>query len=44
MDACATSKKQDQIHAKGIFERFPGQLGIISINDSVNHFQNHVKN
>lgn len=44
MDACASSKKQGQKHAKGIFERFPEQLWIISTNDLISHFQNHVKN
>ncbi|MFB5630021.1 MAG: isochorismatase family cysteine hydrolase [Nitrosopumilaceae archaeon] len=37
MDACASSKKQGQKHARGIFERFPEQLWITSTNDLINH-------
>ena len=44
MDACASSKKQGQKHARGIFERFPEQLWIISTNDLIKHLQNHIKN
>ncbi|MDH3312225.1 MAG: cysteine hydrolase [Nitrosopumilus sp.] len=44
MDACASSKKQGQKHAKGIFERFPEQLWIISTNDLINHLQRPINN
>jgi nicotinamidase-related amidase len=44
MDACASSKKQGQKHAQGIFERFPEQLWIISTDDLIKHLQNHIKN
>ncbi|MCV0409296.1 isochorismatase family cysteine hydrolase [Nitrosopumilus sp.] len=44
MDACASSKKQGQKHAQGIFERFPEQLWITSTDDLIKHFQNHIKN
>jgi len=39
MDACASSKKQGQKHARGIFERFPEQLWVTSTNDLINHFE-----
>ncbi|MCV0401809.1 MAG: cysteine hydrolase [Nitrosopumilus sp.] len=39
MDACASSKKQGQKHAKGIFDRFPEQLWVTSTNDMINHFK-----
>jgi len=39
MDACASSKKQGQKHARGIFERFPEQLWITSSNDLINHLK-----
>ncbi|MDH3278932.1 MAG: cysteine hydrolase [Nitrosopumilus sp.] len=38
MDACASSKNQGQKHARGIFDRFPEQLWVISTNDLINHF------
>ncbi len=38
MDACASSKKQGQKHARGIFDRFPEQLWVTSTNDLINHF------
>jgi nicotinamidase-related amidase len=38
MDACASSKKQGQKHAGGIFDRFPEQLWVTSTNDLINHF------
>ncbi|MDH5432147.1 MAG: cysteine hydrolase [Nitrosopumilus sp.] len=41
MDACASSKKQGQKHAKGIFERFPEQLWITSTDDLIDHFQKY---
>ena len=44
MDACASSKKQGQKHARGIFERFPEQLWIITTNDLIKHLQNNAKN
>ena len=31
MDACASSKKQGQKYARGIFERFPEQLWILHL-------------
>lgn len=37
MDACASSKKQGQKHARGIFDRFPEQLWVTSTNDLINH-------
>jgi len=43
MDACASSKKQGQKHAKGIFERFPEQLWVTSTNDLTNHLRNSIK-
>lgn len=39
MDACASSKKQGQKHAQGIFERFPEQLWITSTNNLISHFE-----
>jgi nicotinamidase-related amidase len=39
MDACASSKKQGQKHARGIFDRFPEQLWVTSTNDLINHFE-----
>jgi nicotinamidase-related amidase len=39
MDACASSKKQGQKYAKGIFERFPEQLWVTSTNDLIGHFE-----
>jgi nicotinamidase-related amidase len=39
MDACASSKKQGQKYARGIFERFPEQLWITSTNDLINHLK-----
>ena len=44
MDACASSKKQGQKHARGIFERFPEQLWVITTNDLIKHLQNNAKN
>ena len=44
MDACASSKKEGQKHARGIFERFPEQLWIITTNDLIKHLQNNAKN
>ena len=38
MDACASSKKQGQKHAMGIFDRFPEQLWVTSTNDLISHF------
>ena len=38
MDACASSKKQGQKHARGILDRFPEQLWVTSTNDLINHF------
>ena len=38
MDACVSSKKQGQNHARGIFDRFPEQLRMTSTNDLINHF------
>jgi len=38
MDACVSSKKQGQNHARGIFDRFPEQLWMTSTNDLINHF------
>ena len=38
MDACASSKKQGQKHARGIFDRFPEQLWMTSTNDLLSHF------
>ena len=38
MDACASSKKQGQKHARGIFDRFPEQLWVTSTKDLINHF------
>ena len=38
MDACASSKKDGQKHARGIFDRFPEQLWVTSTNDLINHF------
>ena len=38
MDACASSKKEGQKHARGIFDRFPEQLWVTSTNDLINHF------
>ncbi len=38
MDACTSSKKQGQKHARGIFDRFPEQLWVTSTNDLINHF------
>jgi nicotinamidase-related amidase len=35
MDACASSKKQGQKYAKGIFDRFPEQLWVTSTNDLI---------
>ena len=43
MDACASSKKQGQKHARGIFERFPEQLWVITTNDLIKHLQNNAK-
>lgn len=37
MDACASSKKQGQRHARGIFDRFPEQLWVTSTNDLIKH-------
>ena len=39
MDACASSKKQGQKHARGIFDRFPEQLWVTTTNDLINHFE-----
>ena len=39
IDACASSKKQGQKHAKGIFERFPEQLWIITTKELIKHLQ-----
>ena len=44
MDACASSKKEGQKHARGIFERFPEQLWIITTNDLIKRLQNNIKN
>ncbi|MDH3204662.1 MAG: cysteine hydrolase [Nitrosopumilus sp.] len=40
MDACASSKKQGQKHASGIFERFPEQLWMTYTNTLIDHVQN----
>jgi len=37
-DACASSKKQGQKHARGIFDRFPEQLWVTSTNNLISHF------
>ena len=39
MDACASSKKQGQKHAKGIFERFPEQLWVTTTKELIKHLQ-----
>jgi nicotinamidase-related amidase len=39
MDACASSKKNGQKNALGIFERFPEQLWITSTKDLLKQFQ-----
>ena len=36
-DACASSKKQGQKHAMGIFDRFPEQLWVTSTNDLIDN-------
>ncbi len=36
-DACASSKKQGQKHAIGIFDRFPEQLWVTTTDDLINH-------
>ena len=36
-DACASSKKQGQKHAMGIFSRFPEQLWVTSTDDLIDH-------
>ncbi|NND86720.1 MAG: cysteine hydrolase [Nitrosopumilus sp.] len=41
MDACASSKKNGQKNARGIFERFPEQLWITSTKRLVKQLQNH---
>jgi len=38
IDACASSKKQGQKHARGIFDRFPEQLWVTSTNDLISCF------
>jgi len=38
MDACASSKKQGQKYARGIFDRFPEQLWVTTTNDLISHF------
>ena len=38
-DACASSKKQGQKHAMGIFNRFPEQLWVTSTNDLIDHLK-----
>ena len=38
-DACASSKKQGQKHAMGIFDRFPEQLWVTSTNDLIDHLK-----
>lgn len=39
IDACASSKKQGQKHAKGIFERFPEQLWVTKTKELITHLQ-----
>jgi nicotinamidase-related amidase len=39
IDACASSKKQGQKHAKGIFERFPEQLWITTTKELIKYLQ-----
>ena len=39
IDACASSKKQGQKHAKGIFERFPEQLWVTTTKGLIKHLQ-----
>ncbi|NOQ44309.1 MAG: isochorismatase family protein [Nitrosopumilus sp.] len=39
MDACSSSKKNGQINARRIFERFPEQLWITSTNDLISYLQ-----
>ena len=38
-DACASSKKQGQKHAMGIFSRFPEQLWVTSTDDLIYHLK-----
>lgn len=38
-DACASSKKQGQKNARGVFDRFPEQLWITSTNELINHLK-----
>ena len=38
-DACASSKKQGQKHAIGIFDRFPEQLWVTSTNELIEHLR-----
>ncbi len=40
MDACASSKKNGQTNARGIFERFPEQLWITTTKDLIKQLQN----
>jgi hypothetical protein len=39
MYACASSKKQGQKYASGIFERFPEQLWVTSTSNLMAHIQ-----
>ncbi len=43
IDACASSKKNGQINAIGIFERFPEQLWITTTNDFIKYLDDYNK-